>query len=262
MQANKIRGLILDQIVAFQNGHLASAFSMVEILLALYHGILRHDPQQPEWEDRDRLILSKGHGCSALYAVLADCGYFPLHFLTDSQNGNILGGHPDRKKVPGIEVATGSLGHGLAIGIGMALAAKKARKEYRVYCILGDGELQEGSVWEAALFAGYHKLTNLTVVIDYNRHQSSGAVADILSIEPLAEKWKAFGWQVNTVDGHSIEELQLRFKAIPYSPRPQCCIAYTQKGKGVSFVEGDAAFHTGIPNAEQIQQAKKELGLL
>lgn len=141
MQANEIRGLIIDQIVAFRNGHLASAFSLVEILLSLYRGVLHHRPEEPDWPDRDRLILSKGHGCSALYAILADCRYFPMHYLTDPQNGSILGGHPDRKKVPGVEFATGSLGHGLAVAVGMALAARKAGQKHHIYCIMGDGEL-------------------------------------------------------------------------------------------------------------------------
>lgn len=260
MQPNKVRGLILDQIVAFQNGHLASAFSLVEILVALYGDVMHHHPDDPQWVERDRLILSKGHGCSALYAVLAECGYFPRRYLTAPQDGNMLGGHPDRGKVPGVEFATGSLGHGLAVAAGMALAAKKSHRTHRVFCILGDGELQEGSVWEAALFAGHHKLDNLTVIVDYNRHQSSGAVADICAVEPLADKWQAFGWIALTVHGHDLELLQALGNTFEQSP---CAyIAYTEKGHGVKAFTEDPKWHTAIPNPEELFAAKKELGLL
>ena len=262
-KANEIRGMILDQIYAFGNGHIASSMSIVEILTALYqHGVLAVKPDDPRWANRDRFILSKGHGCSALYAVLADCGFFPKETLYGPQNGSILGGHPDAKKVPGVEIATGSLGHGLAIGIGIALAARKQEKSYHTYVLMGDGELQEGSVWEAALFAAHHNLTNLTVIIDCNGHQSSGATGTIVSLYPLIAKWVAFGWDVYSVDGHDLEQLTSLFLGLRnHAKKPTVVIAHTQKGKGVSFMETDARWHTQIPNFDELVAAKKELGL-
>ncbi len=254
-----LRGLILDQIVAFGNGHLASAFSSVEIITALYYGVMTVDPHRPKWAERDRFILSKGHGCSALYAVLADRGFFAKSILTQPQNGNLLGGHPDRR-IPGVEIASGSLGHGLPIACGMALAAKRRGESHRIFCLMGDGELQEGSVWEAAMFAAHHKLDNLTAIIDRNLFQSSGAVENIVRLISVQQKWRASGWAVGEINGHwlsgLIEILAVR-RALPF-----VVIANTEKGHGVSFLTNDMAFHTGIPSLEQVVQAKKELGLL
>lgn len=259
---SQVRGLILDQLVTFKNGHLASAFSLVEILIALYSQVMHHRPDDPQWDGRDRLILSKGHGCSALYATLATYGYFPASILTSEQNGNILGGHPDRKKVPGVEFATGSLGHGLAVATGMALAAKKQKKSHRIYCIIGDGEMQEGSVWEAALLASHLQLNNLMVIVDYNRYQSSGAVQDIVSLEPIVDKWRAFGWQVSQVSGYNVESMARQFNFSSDGTCPRTRIAYTDKGQGVSFFQTDPRWHTQIPNADEVILAKKELGLI
>lgn len=266
-KAREIRRTILEQVVAFKNGHIASAFSIVEILLVLYYKILRVNPIDPTHGERDRFILSKGHGCSALYAVLADVGFFDSSWLMKPQDGNILGGHPDRLKVPGIEVSTGSLGHGLAIACGMALADRLNQNDRRVYCLLGDGELQEGSVWETALFAGHHQLDNLIVIVDCNRHQSSGAVNEIIDVEPLREKWEAFKWDIRVVnDGHNTEILEETLKRCSmlssysnHSPRPHVILAYTQKGKGVSFIEADPKWHTSIPTSYELAEALREL---
>lgn len=259
-KAKVIRGMILDQIVAFKNGHIASAFSCIEILLALYHGEILHiDPSTPDWPDRDRFILSKGHGVSALYAILADLEFFPQKWLTAPQDGNLLGGHADRK-VPGIDWSTGSLGHGLPVAAGMALAAKMDKKDYRVFCLLGDGELQEGSVWEAAMFAAHHKLDNLLVLIDRNGNQSCGRTEEILNIRVLLP-WVAFGWECIHVQGHIIADLQDVLSRRPVSG-PTAIIAYTTKGKGVSFIEAENRWHTSVPTEDEILAAKRELGLL
>jgi transketolase len=256
--ARVVRGMILDQIVAFGNGHLASAFSSVEVLVALYFHVMKIDPQRPDWEERDRFILSKGHGCSALYAVLAHRGFFSKTILTQPQNGNLLGGHPDRR-IPGVEIASGSLGHGLPIACGMALAAKRKGDSHRIFCLMGDGELQEGSVWEAAMFAAHHKLNNLTVIVDRNFHQSSGSTEEILSLDPLYRRWEAFKWATVEINGHSLSKLSDTLQ-VPHA-RPRAVIAYTEKGHGVGFLTNDMAFHTGIPSQEQVGQAKEELGL-
>lgn len=265
-KAKQIRGVILDQVFVFKNGHIASAFSVVEILLTLYWHTLKVNAANPNWEDRDRLILSKGHGISALYAVLADLGFFPKEYLTAPQDGNLLGGHADRK-VPGIDWSTGSLGHGLSVAAGMALAAKMDKRDYHVFCILGDGELQEGSVWEAAMFAAHHKLTNLVTIIDHNYYQSCGKVDEIIK-GPLSESWSAFGWDPYIVyNGHSLEELQVAFRnrvlcRVNIWPKPIVIIALTQKGHGVSFIETGDKWHTGVPTEEELLTAKKELGLI
>lgn len=258
-KARIIRGIILDQVFTFKNGHIASAFSLVEILLTLYWRALKVNAANPNWSDRDRFILSKGHGISALYAVLSDLGFFPKEYLTASQNGNLLGGHAD-KKVPGIDWSTGSLGHGLSIAAGMALAAKMNKKDYRVFCLLGDGELQEGSVWEAAMFAAYHKL-GITVIVDRNGYQSCGMTGDILAIDPLEDKWESFGWSPIVADGHSFNGLEQAFFICKHRTDPCAIIAYTKKGHGVSFIETGDKWHTSIPTEEELLAAKKELGL-
>jgi len=259
--AKVVRGRILNMIYKTKSGHIASSFSIVEILLALYFGILRVNPSNPSDPDRDRFILSKGHGCAALYVVLAEKGFFSADKLeTFCQIGSILGGHPERGKVPGIEASTGSLGHGLSIGAGIALGGKRDSMSYRTFVLMGDGECDEGSVWEAALFAAQHRLDNLTAIIDYNRFQASGRVDEIISLEPLVKKWAAFGWATFEVDGHDENALSQILENIPYQKgKPSAVIAHTVKGKGVSFIEHNQAWHTKIPNGEEFLGAKKEL---
>jgi transketolase len=217
----------------------------VEILRVLYDEVLRYDPARPRWPERDRCILSKGHGCLALYAILAEKGFFPESELWKfCQADGILGGHPEFGKVPGVEASTGSLGHGLAIGIGFALAARHHRLTHRVFVIMSDGESNEGSVWEAAMCAAKHGLNQLTVIIDYNKQQSYGSTAEVLNLEPFAEKWRAFGFAVEEVDGHSLSALHGVFARVPLaSQRPNAIICHTVKGKGVPFAEGNAEWH-------------------
>jgi transketolase len=253
LKAREIRGMILDQVYAFKNGHIASAFSIVEILLYLYHKVT-----QPE----DRLIISKGHGVSALYAILADMDVIPKKYLISPQDGNALGGHPDWH-LPGIHWSTGSLGHGLSVAAGMAMAARMDNKNHRIFCILGDGELQEGSVWEAALFAAHHKLDNLIAIIDFNGNQSCGEVKNIIKILPIMDKWRSFGWLQCVTNGHMFSDIERSFSfATTRKKRPSVIIAYTLKGFGVSFIETDSKWHTGIPTEAELIAAKKELGIL
>ena len=264
-KAGEIRGMILDQVIAFGNGHIASAFSVVEILLTLYHRVLQVDAANPDWPDRDRLILSKGHGVSALYAILADLGFFPKEWLTAPQDGNSLGGHADYN-VPGIDWSTGSLGHGLSVAAGIALTAKMDKKDYRVFCVLGDGELQEGSVWEAVMFAAHHGLSNLIVIVDCNQHQSCGPTDSVVRLPQIREKFSDFGWYSLNTQGHNLQHLNdsltnLLDRNNRYSV-PGALIAHTKKGKGVSFIETGDKWHTQIPNETEMVEAKKELGLI
>jgi len=241
--------------------HIASSLSIADILAVLYGKVLRFDAQRPDWAERDRFILSKGHGCAALYGVLAECGYFPMDWLdTYYQNGGHLAGHATHKGVPGIEVSTGSLGHGLPLGIGMALAAKRDGQAQRVFVVLSDGECDEGSNWEAALFAPHHKLDNLVVIIDYNKIQSLGDVKDVLDLEPLADKWRAFGWSTRELDGHDQKGLEAALSAVPFEPgRPTCLVAHTIKGKGVSFMENKLQYHYTPPRGEELPRALAEV---
>lgn len=241
--------------------HIGSALSAADLLAVLYGRVLRYDPRRPDRPDRDRCILSKGHGCTALYAVLAESGFFPVGWLDDFyQDGSPLAGHATHKGVPGVEVSTGSLGHGLSLSVGMAIAAKRASMLYRVFCVLSDGECDEGSTWEAALFAPQHRLDNLVAIIDYNKIQSFGAVKDVIDLEPLAAKWRAFGWAVREVDGHDIPALEEALTAIPYEQgRPSCVVAHTVKGKGVSFMEHQLLWHYRAPRDETMAQALAEL---
>src|SRR5262245_41842161 len=230
---------------AARRGHVGSAFSCIDLLRVLYDDILRFDPRNPRWPGRDRCILSKGHGCLALYALLADKGFFPHgeldHFCAAD---GILGGHPDATKIPGVEASTGALGHGLSIGLGIALNLRLARSDARVFVILGDGECNEGSVWEAAMCAGKHRLANLTAIVDYNKHQAYGRTHDVQDLEPLADKWRAFGFAVREVDGHDIAALRERCASLQLDRnRPTAVIAHTVKGKGVPFAENNMAWH-------------------
>jgi len=244
--------------------HIGSCFSMADILAVLYGGILRVDPDRPEWPDRDRFILSKGHAAAAVYATLAERGFFPKEWLEKyCDDDSPLMGHINHK-VPGVEVSTGSLGHGLPIGCGMALAGKEKKNPFRVFVLLSDGEMDEGSNWESILFASHHRLDNLTAIVDYNKIQSFGRVKDVLELEPLAAKWNAFNWAVKEIDGHDLQEIKEILSAIPFEKgRPSVIIAHTVKGKGVSFMEDQLAWHYKSPDDEQLEQAlaevKKEL---
>ncbi len=226
-------------------GHVGSAFSLVEILRVLYDEVLRYDPKQPRWPQRDRFVLSKGHGCLALYALLAEKGFFPEEQLWKfCKVDGILGGHPEYGKVPGIEASTGSLGHGLPIGVGFALNARYERASYRVFVVGSDGESNEGSVWEAAMCASKHQLSNLTVLIDYNKQQSYSTTYEVLDLEPFGDKWRAFGFAVEEVDGHDVHQLRAVLKRVPFEPnKPSAIICHTIKGKGVSFVENNLTWH-------------------
>jgi transketolase len=245
---------------AAKASHIGSCLSAADILAVLYAKILRVDPGRPDWPERDRFIFSKGHAAAALYAVLAEQGFFPLEGLeTYCCDGSPLLGHAT-VATPGVEVSTGSLGHGLPIGCGMALAAKRHKLPGRVFCLMSDGECDEGSVWEAALFAPHHKLDNLVVIVDHNKLQGFGAVDEVLKLEPLAAKWQAFGWSVRELDGHDLSALQETLSAVPFEPgRPSAIVAHTIKGKGVSYMERRLAWHYKTPDAAQLQQALGEL---
>ena len=230
---------------AARRGHLGPSLSLIEILRVLFDDVLRYRAAEPRWPGRDRLILSKGHGCLALYALLADKGFFPVETLDGfCRHGSILGGHPTYPHIPGVEASTGALGHGLSIGVGMALAARLRGQAWRTMVILGDGEINEGSVWEAALSAGKHRLDALTVVIDHNKLQSYGPVAEVQPLEPLADKWRSFGFVVVEADGHDVAGLRRLFAALPLEGgRPTAIICHTVKGKGIPFAENDNRWH-------------------
>ena len=259
--AHSIRCRVMDMIARAGSSHVGSNFSMAEILAVLYGKVLRVDPDNPELASRDRLILSKGHACAALYAVLAETGFFPLDWLDSFYvDGAKLPGHATAKGIPGIEISTGSLGHGFPMATGMALAGKRDDHPYRVFCILSDGECDEGSNWEAALFAPHHKLDNLVVIVDFNKIQSLGHVDEVLSLEPFADKWKSFGWNVLEVDGHDSSALLEALEPVPIvAGKPTCVVAHTIKGKGVSFMENNLLWHYRTPQGEEYQAAKAEL---
>jgi transketolase len=262
IKANRIRSQILEMIVSAKKGHIGGAFSCTDILVSLYYGnILRYDAKNPNWSERDRFIMSKGHSGVALYAILADLGFFPVAELNSySKKGSMLGGHPDRN-IPGIEADTGSLGHGLGIGAGMALAAKMDKRDYMTVVLLGDGECYEGSVWEAAMFAGHHQLNNLIAIVDRNQQCVTDFTEECNRLDPFVEKWRAFNWDAREINGHSYEELLDAFKDFlsRTSPRPVVVIANTVKGKGVSFMEGSIEWHHGVPSGEALKTARKEL---
>jgi transketolase len=241
-----LRRLVVRALDGGARGHIGSSMSLIEIMRVLYDEILRVRPDAPDWPDRDRCILSKGHGCIAQYVMLAEKGFFPHEVLdTFCRFDSILGGHPETGKIPGVEASTGALGHGLPIGVGRAIGLRiHGRESARVFVITGDGEINEGSVWEAALSASKHRLSNLTVLIDYNKVQSAGPTAEILPLEPLADKWRAFGFGVAEVDGHDIEALRRVLRSVPLDPaRPSAVICHTVKGKGLAFAENDANWH-------------------
>jgi len=232
--------------------------SLIEILRVLYDDIMFFDAAHPEWPDRDRLILSKGHGCIALYVLLADKGFFPVSALQRFCRGDsILGGHPERGHVPGVEASTGALGHGLSIGVGMAQAARIRGAEHHVYVVMGDGEIDEGSVWEGALSAGHHAYENLTVIIDYNKLQSYGSVTDVWALEPIGDKWRSFGFDVVELDGHDMDALRYALRQ-PHPKKPLAVIAHTVKGRGIDFAEGAADWHhKSNLSADDIAECRK-----
>ncbi len=244
------------------SGHPGGSLSVTDILVLLYCHFLKHDPKNPKWADRDRLIFSKGHGCPALYSVLAECGYFDRKLLlTLRQLNSPLQGHPDMRRLACIEASTGSLGQGLSIGVGCALAARLDKKDYTTYVVISDGELNEGQIWEAAAFAAFRKMSNLIAILDYNKYQLSGATKDILDMEPVVDKWKAFGWQVREINGHSHKEI---YEAILWAKSvknaPSIIVAHTIKGKGVSFMENNNHFHGVAPTKDETGRALRELG--
>jgi len=240
-----LRRLAIRALAGGKRGHVGSTMSLVEILRVLYDDVMSFRPEDPRWPARDRLLLSKGHGCVALYAILADKGFFPEEVLdTFCRRDSILGGHPEASKVPGVEASTGALGHGLSYGVGMALAARMQKRPSRIFVVQGDGETDEGSVWEAALCAGKHHLSNLTVLIDYNKIQSAGPTDEVQPLEPLAQKWEAFNFAAVEVDGHDVEALRAVLQALPRDPaRPTAVICHTVKGKGISVAENSAEWH-------------------
>lgn len=261
-RANEVRRTVLDLVYGIQSGHLGGSFSAAEILVTLYEHELRLKPEDPHWPERDRFVLGKGHAAPALYVELAERGFFPKEELKSFRRlGSILQGHPDMKKTPGVEMSTGSLGQGLSAGCGMALAARLDGQAHRIWVLLGDGELDEGQNWEAAAFAAARKLDNLTAIVDWNRVQLDGCTAEILPMDPLPEKWRAFGWEVIECDGHDVASLLSAYQqAKGVHGRPAVILAHTVKGKGCSFMEGQAAWHGAPPNAEQYEKAKAELG--
>lgn len=260
--ASKLRGKVIEMSHLAKTPHLGSSLSCIDILVAAYWGVLKIDPHNPDDPDRDRFILSKGHAATAIYATLCEKGFFPGEVLaTYNEDGGRLAEHPGPHCVPGIEAATGSLGHGLPIGLGMALAAKITDKNYRVFVLLSDGECNEGSVWEAAMFAPAQKLNNVCVIVDFNKWQATGRSRETLALDPLADKWKSFGWDAREVDGHDIKSLMKNMKETPAS-RPLALIAHTVKGKGVNFMEDDNNWHYRIPTKEEVEDAHRQLGLL
>jgi len=261
LTANKVRKDIVKMITEAKSGHPGGSLSAVDVVTALYFNVMRHNPENPKWEDRDRFILSKGHAAPLLYSVLAESGYFEIkELLTLRKFGSRLQGHPDMKRLPGVEISTGSLGHGLSVGNGMAIAGKLNKKGYRVYILLGDGECQEGQVWEAAMTASHYRLDNVTVILDYNGLQIDGAVKDIMNINPISNKWRAFGWYIIEINGHDFKEILDSFEKVKkLKGKPGIIIAHTTKGKGVSFMENVIDFHGKAPTKEQMVQALKEL---
>jgi transketolase len=258
-KAKKLRYDIVMMIGAGKPGHLGGSCSIAEIVAALYFHKMQHDPANPQWPDRDRLLLSKGHAALTQYAALAECGYFPKKELeTLKELGTIVQGHPEMLRMPGIEANTGSLGQGLSISCGIALAGKLDKKDYRVYCVVGDGEIAEGQIWEASMAAAYYKLDNLTAILDKNEVQATGPIVERYDTNPHPEKWKAFGWHVIEIDGHDMSQVvDALDKADEVKGKPVMIVANTVKGKGVPFAEGKADFHHGIMTEEQYQTARK-----
>jgi transketolase len=259
--ARQLRRHVITMIATAGSGHPGGSLSAADIVTALYFKVMRHDPKNPQWSDRDRFVLSKGHAAPILYAALAECGYFPVDELATLRKlGSRLQGHTDRTLTPGVEMSAGSLGQGLSFGIGISLAGSLDKKNYHVYVLLGDGECEEGQVWEAAMLAPHFQIDNLTAIVDQNGIQLDGRCCDIMGLEPLADKWRAFNWNVIEIDGHDMNQiLQALKKARETKGKPTVIIAHTIKGKGVSFMEGNVSFHGKAPNAQETEIALKEL---
>jgi transketolase len=260
-QARHVRRKIVEMVAAAGSGHPGGSLSAADIVTALYFNVMRIDPQRPDWPDRDRFVLSKGHAAPVLYAALAGRGYFPEEDLLALRKlGSPLQGHPDMKKLPGVEMSTGSLGQGLSAANGMALAARLDKRDYRVFALLGDGESQEGQIWEAAMAAAHYGLDNVTAFLDHNKLQIDGCTLDVMCPEPLPDKWRAFGWDVQVINGHDIKEiLNAVARAKEVKGKPQMIIAETVKGKGVSFMENEAGWHGVAPKPEELKRALAEL---
>lgn len=243
------------------SGHPGGSLSVVELLTALFFQVMRYDPARPDWKERDRFVLSKGHGCPAVYAAMALAGFFPrAELLSLRRIGSRLQGHPDMRRLPMLEASTGSLGQGLSIAAGITLAGRLDRKDYRVFCLISDGETQEGQTWEAAAFAGFHHLDHLIALMDYNRFQLDGPVEAILNPEPVRAKWEAFHWHVQEVDGHNLDQILTALEKTQHRQgAPHLIIAHTVKGKGVSFMENNNHFHGVAPTAEEMEAALREL---
>ncbi len=259
--SQQIRHQIIQMLAEANSGHPGGSLSAVELIVTLYYAHLRHNPRDPQWPDRDRVIFSKGHAAPLWYAVLAECGYFPKkELLTLRKYGSMLQGHPDRLRTPGVDISSGSLGQAFSTACGMAAAGKLDKKNYRVYALLGDGEIQEGQIWEAAMAASHYRLDNLCAVLDSNGFQIDGSIQEVMGLEPIAAKWQAFGWQTIDIDGHNISQiLKAYHQAETVKEKPTIIIARTIKGKGVSFMEDTAAWHGKTPNKEQTVQALKEI---
>jgi transketolase len=259
--AKQMRREVIEMITEAGSGHPGGSLSAAEIVVTLFFDVMRHDPANPKWAGRDRFILSKGHCCPILYAVMAECGYCPKDkLMTLRKLGSIYQGHPDVRFLPALEASTGSLGQGLSLALGMGLAARLNQSPSRTYVVLGDGEIQEGQIWEAAMFASYNRVDNVVAIVDYNRIQLDGFVKDILDLEPLADKWRSFGWHVIEIDGHNIAALQTVFsEAAGMKGKPTCVLAHTIKGKGVSFMENNPKFHGTAPTREECAKALQEL---
>jgi transketolase len=261
--ASELRGQVIQMSHDAGTPHLGSALSCIDILTAAYWHVLRIDPALPDAPDRDRFILSKGHAATALYAALCARGFFPRSTLDGyHHDGGALAEHPGPRCAPGVEAATGSLGHGLSLGVGQALAARIQGHEYRVYALLSDGECNEGTVWEAAMFAAGQRLSRLCAIVDYNKWQATGRSDETMALAPLAEKWRAFGWEAQEVDGHDLDALADAMERVPRTAgRPVAIVAHTIKGRGVSFMEDDNNWHYRIPNDDEVRRARIELGL-
>ena len=260
-KAKEIRKDIIDEVYSAKSGHPGGSLSIADIMAVLYFNELNIDEKNPKWEERDRMVLSKGHSSPALYAALCERGYFPKGDLKTFRKINSnLQGHPNMNDLPGVDISSGSLGQGLSVSVGMAIAAKLDNKDYRVYCIVGDGEIEEGQVWEAAMAANKYKLDNLCVIVDNNNLQIDGTIEEVMSSYPIDKKFESFGFNTIQINGHNIEEIQAAFReAKEYKGKPTCIIAKTIKGKGISFMENKAEWHGKAPSTEQYEQAMQDL---
>jgi len=260
--AREVRWDIVRMIGLARSGHPGGSLSCADILVCLYFHALNHDPKKPDWRYRDRFVLSKGHAAPALYAVLAKCGYFDREELWHLRRlGSMLQGHPDRLRTPGVEISTGSLGQGLSVACGIALGLRMEGNPARVYALVGDGESQEGGIWEAAMLAGHHCLDNLTAILDQNGMQIDGSCCEVVGLGDMAAKWSSFGWDVEEVDGHDVLDICQALEGAVSASRPRMIIAHTVKGKGVSFMENNVDFHGKAPTPEEMEKALKEIEL-